>query len=1072
MPDNTDLAPLPQNVTVYDTQANQPVAVPADQAAQLLQSGRYRNLEGSTKYATPGGPVYRSGAEAQAAQTAGEVPVGNEVEAQASRTERRRKMFDTTSDRAFTFAEGVTDALTFGLIHEHGEAADIRRDVNSGYALAGQLTGLGLGLKLPHIGAVADLGEGAGRLATKAVLGDVAEGSRAAVLQRAAEEAGVNAALVAAGSFGHQVSDAVIEDKPFATEAIINDVKVAGLLGFGVGLAGGALSRAASRADVRAQGGLLDAGSDTSKSAADNVRGAIEGWDQSARVHEVRLGVLKQLAAEGHLPGDAMAERSAALADVQKAKAALDKFNVDRALDGAPKDYQAFRGALDNYQVASEKLDELMRPRWQEELARAKLNQMGAGQPGADFNFNPVNTAAGEGASPMAFALDQAMEEGVPEKLVKHPRYAGSAENAGREMVAPGVDNPMQRYRDIYGRDYQPMHEALDEGPREPGGVVTPTSEEATNASKRGARPAAERPVSESMIEGEHPAPLEGTQVVEPGQIEAEHQPWQPSAPAGKFSMSDFSPDTLAGERPAALGRELNPRLNDQAHQGDLLNNQARPGVQLTKLPDGFMLPSRDAQAVAHAFESFQDKMADTVMRGGRTEADLGATHPAEPGVDTQAATRGEARTVVDQRPELGRTQLTPERRLKAEARFSGRQAVGQYLDQWYNEARALGPRLSPGDAAAARLRSAMRQLDDASGGRFNSTAALELGEKLGLTPARGPLVEQLDQLWSMRRAAEYAADVTRGKANKLTAQGNAHVKNWLERRLAGGYGAQLGRKVLGSAGGPLGYAMGVDLLQRLNGTTGRIAASAGRMYAKTVKTAAALLRGRRSTMVVQALTANRPHAYSDAGPIKDPIERIQELKRMAAQPEAIRQKVLSQLGDVAIVHPDLANNLASAAAIKMQALSMRAPAIYFNQLGLPIHPPDNVMRRWFEYENAAHDLDGLLDSVAGGRATQMQAAALREQWPVVHAEITRGILKDQEGIMKASADRRRAVELITGFRLSSQDPGRLARTQAAWTDSALTRQMGQQGQPAQALKIHAEPPTVAQAQDKAPGNQ
>src|SRR5690606_29532918 len=105
----------------------------------------------------------------------------------------------------------------------------------------------------------------------------------------------------------------------------------------------------------------------TAKSKFDELRG----------IHEQRLGVLKQLEAEGVLQENItvwpefIGRREVALARAQGYLRDLERLGPDafeRAFRGDPKAFRRYRAALEGYETALHELDDMMRPRTVERL--------------------------------------------------------------------------------------------------------------------------------------------------------------------------------------------------------------------------------------------------------------------------------------------------------------------------------------------------------------------------------------------------------------------------------------------------------------------------------------------------------------------------------------------------------------------------------------------------------------------------------------------------------------------------------------------------------------------------------
>jgi hypothetical protein len=221
----------------------------------------------------------------------------------------------------------------------------------------------------------------------------------------------------------------------------------------------------------------------------------------------------------------------------------------------------------------------------------------------------------------------------------------------------------------------------------------------------------------------------------------------------------------------------------------------------------------------------------------------------------------------------------------------------------------------------------------------------------------------------------------------------------------------------------------------------------------------------------VAVAASNTAWAYSETGPIKDPVQRIQEIKALAGNPEAVRARVRAAAGDLVAIAPDHVMALENKAVQQIQALSMRAPAIYFDKLGRALQPPSGKMRQFFEFENGVNDLGSILDAVKTGSVTKPQIDALSVSWPAVYTKLVMGIINDPEKLKEYSHDKLRVAEMITGLSLTgASDPQFTLRQQMGWQSPAPQPDVAKP----QAFNINptgAPTPSQANATGRAPGN-
>jgi hypothetical protein len=194
------------------------------------------------------------------------------------------------------------------------------------------------------------------------------------------------------------------------------------------------------------------------------------------------------------------------------------------------------------------------------------------------------------------------------------------------------------------------------------------------------------------------------------------------------------------------------------------------------------------------------------------------------------------------------------------------------------------------------------------------------------------------------------------------------------------------------------------------------------------------------------------------------------DVQRLAANPDAIKARVTRQLGDMLLTSPEMAQHLIDTTVRHVQAISASAPAIMLSPLGRPIQPSGTALQKFFDFENAMHDLPGVLKAIGAGTASDAQIKALHIGYPAVHAELFRSVAGQDGQLSQLEESKLKAIERIVGAPLtrSTADPTVTARYQANWENPKP------QPKPAQAFKITAPKPTPVQASsgERAPGNE
>jgi hypothetical protein len=989
---------------------------------------------------------------------------GQEVSPEFDRAEAtrvdRRAAFDTLEDKVLTLGEGILDAGTLGIVRERGEEADIRRDVNAGSAFVGNL--VGSFLPGSPVGTVTRAGERMGKAAARAVIKD----AERSVIARGIQEAGGGMALMGAWSTGHQAMDAIIEDKEFSAEAVLDEVKIAGALGFVAGGIAGSVSRVrASRSNVTAQGGLVGGTTEV----RGTYREALKAWDGVLDEHSARYGAIKEMRREGLLnpfTDDLMPQREAALSKARAARRKLDGFDPDGIWDADPSVYRKFQAARDEYVGALSELDDAFRPR--------------------GIERQPFITP------------------GEAPTLINTPR-------------AP--------------RFYDELVTHVDEAPT--GSKVTPTSENKTGMQRPGRdtinegtavgeTPAYRDPHQAKTMAGETPAFREGGYVPrsQRATIQGEAPPELLAELLPERTRMDFGlgrqmlPEHL--EQITRGAKILHPKASN-LEAGDMLHGEVVEWP-LLKLPNGYFMPQATIDANAAWFHSkFPGVVDPAALRqaeramaphtaktqvggpalrvqqvGGLPELDAAIARLPEPNVrpkpsdhtlleevpaaqinaaEDRAAAQA-ARAAAREAKQVARLEEKAAKAAAKEAkvqdkavRKASEETTGIYgeptvydiapdlkraeaqrmMDEWIGSYQRVRP--SPADVAATKVRGLMDELKTISGGRLDSASGIRFAEREGVAPS--PLFGELDQVWAMRRVAKLTADQARGVKTGLL----DGVKGDLA---ALGVGAMFGEPLLALAAKYVGFG-------------GKVATAAGALAKMTAGAAEKFLTVNR-VRVVAAAARNNAWSYSDRGPIKDPVERIEEIRRMASDPATVEQRVRESVGDLAMVHPEWAQTITIKTQMQLAALAQIAPQIAYDPMGRPLNPPAGEMRKFLEFENAIHDVKGILNSVAAGSASPEQIKALQIAWPSVHAKLVGAVLSSPEAVQRLSRARLRAVEALTGVPLtpSSADPTFVQRQAEAWVPPQPQQPPGRP----QAFKINPEgPQTPAQSSARAPGN-
>lgn len=856
-----------------------------------------------------------------------------------ARSARRRLAFDTSDHAATTFVEGIVDALSIGLIRETGEEADLRRDVNAGTALAGNVLGFaaGLGISGPVRG-ITHTAEALGAAAARTTL----KAGERAIVTRAASEAAASMALAGGQAFSHQLMDSLLEDKEFSSEAILHEVKLAGVLGAAGGVALGALGKMGRR-DIAKQGGIVG---DIDEALKPHYE-ALHAYDQVLERHAAEVGALRELHKAGQVSTEFLDARITALHRAAKARDALDAISAAKAMSGTDDVlYAKWQKAGVRHRAAIRQLDEVMQ-----------------GKPTSLDDFVeaiPPKVDAPD-AGTLSFA-DEAAEVAAP---------------AGPALVGPKLDDPGQ--------------------------------------------------LAWGTVENVKVGP----QLDEPGQLAwgTVESPLHPTDDLADLGMSDAKMARMRARLAETAGERA--KFKDMAHGGNLVEPAPKPAPT-----PGKRRADQDTREIALSIDEADLRVRRPIQRAGELPDIWQGPRDAD-GVAIESPDG----------PGLTPPEKTPAGSPSAKRRESPELPPEAEASMELPMAPVDIPKPRPLDAAEAKVQAAMAELVERTGGRLDSADHLGLLGHVGIRPAGDNVGTYLDQVYALRKAGRLAS----------APKADSPLRSAFDRAI----GAVAG----GTVAGPAGAVVGAMFLRR----GGRIAAAAGRLMEAASGAAQKLITSRK-VRATAAAAANYPHAYSDRGPIADPVERIQEIQFLASNPEHIAVRVAENAKDLAD-QPQLLQALQARAVNQVQRLAMRAPAIMFDKLGRPLSPPVGKMREFFEYENAVHDLEGILKRVGEGSITKPEAAALQENFPSVQGKVALGLLADPDRLRKAPREVLRAVERVTGASLTNaSDPMWLVRQAMAWVPPAPPAPPAKP----QAYNINpdgAPTPSQSNATGRAPGN-
>jgi hypothetical protein len=335
-------------VQLWNLETQQPEAVPAERIPEALTSGRYREFEGSSVNVQHGigGEHAVSPRELGAHIAGGGIETGSEAElGAAQRDEAQRKTFRGGGQAVLAGIDGAIEGLSGGLMEGlpasgilGKEARELRGRENSTAKLVGNLAAIAATVVAPE-SALRFTPLGAANKAAEAVSagGRVAKGG--SVISRAIAEAKGGAAAGAILGSTSQVGHA-LSGRPVSGDALVDDIGIGAIAGFGLGVVGGAFERQAakianSRKEIEAAARFDEAVPATRGAMGD----ALKTWEAAHIDADRRMVMLNDLAKTGDLDASLtgrewLGPRREALAEAQAAKKRLLKVAKAKDADG------------------------------------------------------------------------------------------------------------------------------------------------------------------------------------------------------------------------------------------------------------------------------------------------------------------------------------------------------------------------------------------------------------------------------------------------------------------------------------------------------------------------------------------------------------------------------------------------------------------------------------------------------------------------------------------------------------------------------------------------------------------
>jgi hypothetical protein len=125
--------------------------------------------------------------------------------------------------------------------------------------------------------------------------------------------------------------------------------------------------------------------------------------------------------------------------------------------------------------------------------------------------------------------------------------------------------------------------------------------------------------------------------------------------------------------------------------------------------------------------------------------------------------------------------------------------------------------------------------------------------------------------------------------------------------------------------------------------------------------------------------------------------QKVEELQKAQANPEAFRNHVVQQLGPVAERSPKVAESVAARATLLTQLLLESAPAgttVDYLRPTRALPPSDAQIDRWLRYAAVIEDPTRALDSMRRGQLTREEVRALRDGYPKLYEEMRGRVLQ------------------------------------------------------------------------------
>lgn len=364
-----------------------------------------------------------------------------------------------------------------------------------------------------------------------------------------------------------------------------------------------------------------------------------------------------------------------------------------------------------------------------------------------------------------------------------------------------------------------------------------------------------------------------------------------------------------------------------------------------------------------------------------------------------------------------------------------------------------------------SKIQLAMDQLSATTGNRLGTEAARAMAKELGMNMASltGPVASRLGDLWALHRLSkalgELAPGAKPGFLGKALRNGAVSSAGLAGYNFAGPFGGGASRSMMG---GMMTTAMA--------GAAG-LTKIAGKMHQSAVLGMNRVLSpfGRKA-LTLSAISKKISATYSPGDePSADYQTKATQLRRLAANPEAIEARVRDNLKAVGAVNPAVYEASIEAAMTRLKNLARALP----NNMSLSygsktMGPTIGDLDGWHAYEAITANRELIFDYLKSGFIPERVREAMQEQHPDFLDELREYAMTHPEEIQAAGYNTKKALSQLLGMPLVPvADPMFVMQMQEPYQEEAkkaAQAQMTQQG--AMALKAGQNPmlqPTLAQ---------